>query len=100
MNLLQRRDLDWVWGLLLILFMVGGVLVYWYYKPEAVPALVRERFPELPAKPTVKLYKWQDEQGRWHVGDTPPKDRPYQAMTYRLDVNVIPVNPEKEGNDR
>lgn len=81
----QRRSTGGWWLLLLALALGGG---YWYFGPEGVPDWVSGWLPGGPD--TTTLYKWQGENGNWHVGDTPPEGVPYEAMEVRQDVNVIP----------
>ena len=57
----------------------------------------RDRMPgwlarKVPSSPSLgpPLYKWRDAQGRLHVTDTPPADRPYETVRYDPATNVVP----------
>ncbi len=82
--------------IVLLLTALVGTGAYWFYRPEAAPGIVRgflidtSLLPEAAKVPATTLYKWQDKQGRWHVGDTPPEGLPYETVEYRHDVNVLP----------
>ncbi len=85
-----------------LLTALTGTGAYWFYRPQAAPDIVRDFLidvPLLPAAvkvPTTTLYKWQDQQGHWHVGDTPPEDLSYELTEYRHDVNVLPSGQVEE----
>ena len=79
--------------LFLVLGLLGGVVLYWYLKPQEAPAWVRSWLPGLSSSlghGTAPLYRWRDAQGREQISDTPPKDRPYETVHYRADTNVVP----------
>ena len=82
--------------LLSLLAVLGGLVGYWIYQPKAAPGIVRgylvgdKPMPGVSEPTSTALYKWQDKQGRWHVGDTPPENLPYETLKYRHDVNVLP----------
>ncbi len=82
--------------IVLLLAALSGTGAYWLYRPEAAPGIVRgflidtPLLPKSSKAPATTLYKWQDQQGRWHVGDTPPEGLPYEAAEYRHDANVLP----------
>lgn len=42
------------------------------------------------------LYRWRDENGVLHLTDTPPKNRKYEKVASRDDINIIPMAPEPE----
>ncbi|MGB2683293.1 MAG: hypothetical protein WBE39_18520 [Candidatus Competibacter sp.] len=73
--------------------LLGGVGLYWYTTPQAVPAWARKWLP-LPGLPdyTGPLYRWRDDQGREQITDKPPRNRPYETMRYRSNANVLPPN--------
>lgn len=78
----------------LVLFgLVGGVLLYWYTTPQDAPSWVRDHLPGLT---TGKLYRWYDDQGREQVTDKPPKGRPFEAVVYPTNVNVVPAANRRE----
>ncbi|MBL8259846.1 MAG: hypothetical protein JNM60_08575 [Candidatus Competibacteraceae bacterium] len=79
-----------VW-LLVGLGLLGGVGLYWYTTPQAVPAWARKWLP-LPGLPeyTGPLYRWRDDRGREQITDKPPKNRPYETQLYRANTNVVP----------
>ncbi|MDZ7621223.1 MAG: DUF4124 domain-containing protein [Candidatus Competibacteraceae bacterium] len=84
----RQRGRAPVW-LIILLSLLGGVVLYWYTTPRDVPAWVRGWLPGLPEY-TGPLYRWRDDQGRIQVTDKPPRDRPYETVQYRGDVNVVP----------
>ncbi len=73
----------------LVLGALGGVLLYGYTTPQAMPSWARGWLPG-PPQYTGPLYRWRDDQGRTQVTDKPPKDRPYEEVQYRVDANVVP----------
>lgn len=75
--------------ILIVLGMLGGLVLYWYTTPQDVPSWARGWLPGLPEY-TGPLYRWRDDQGREHITDKPPKGRPYETVTYRSDINVVP----------
>ncbi|KAB2927893.1 MAG: DUF4124 domain-containing protein, partial [Candidatus Contendobacter sp.] len=77
------------WVVLLVLGALGGVLLYGYMAPQAVPSWARGWLPSQPEH-TKPLYRWRDDQGRMQVTDQPPKGRPYEEVRYRADANVMP----------
>ena len=83
--------------LLIGLGILGGLVLYWYTTPQDVPSWARGWLPGLPEY-TGPLYRWRDDQGREQVTDKPPKDRPYETVTYRANANVIP--PRSGPSDR
>lgn len=82
-----------IWLLLLVL----GAGALFYFKPELFDR-VRDFAGATPTSTTV--YKWQDEQGVWHVTDTPPPaGTRYQEQQYLHDSNVLP-KPGAESEQR
>ena len=75
----------------LILLLAGaGAATWWYFEPDTLPAFVRQHLPASP-RASPLLYKWHDANGRLHVTDTPPTDRPYETVRYDPNVNVVPT---------
>lgn len=73
-----------IWLILIVL----GAAVLFYFKPELFER-VRDLSGTAPTSSTV--YKWQDDQGVWHVTDTPPPAGVrYQEQQYLHDTNVLP----------
>lgn len=79
--------------------IVGGLLLggaAWWLAREPEPAAAAghqataatgdARHPAHPAAPG--LYRWRDEQGRLHVTDTPPTDRPYEEIPRNSDRRI------------
>jgi Domain of unknown function (DUF4124) len=83
-----------IW-VMLLLGALGGMVLYWYSSPQAVPSWVRGWLPGLPEY-TGPLYRWYDDRGRMQVTDTPPRGRPYETVTYRSDANVTPPRGEAQ----
>ena len=93
--------MKWIYRLLTIAMLGGAVLFPFFMKdhkgepmfslPEAedfVPASLSsdDTLPSLPSSAQT-FYKWQDEQGTWHYGDTPPIDGP-RFSTIEIDSNT------------
>lgn len=76
-------------GLLLGLGILGGLVLYWYTTPQDAPSWVRNWLPGLPEY-TGPLYRWRDDKGREQITDKPPRNRPYETITYRTNANVMP----------
>ncbi len=77
---------------LLAILAAGGA--WWYFAPQSMPGWLAR---SVPAPPSLgpPLYKWRDAQGRLHVTDKPPTDRPYETVRYDPKTNVVPsVVPE------
>lgn len=82
--------------LVVVLLLAGAAVAWWYFAPDTLPAFVKSWLPPAPhSAPT--LYKWRDAQGHLHYTDAPPADRPYQAVHYDPNANVLPkgVAPNK-----
>ncbi|GMR17888.1 MAG: hypothetical protein BMS9Abin33_0282 [Gammaproteobacteria bacterium] len=62
--------------------------------PESLPKNIGDKKGS-----TTTVYKWQDSSGKWHFGDTRPKDvKAVSVKKIRSDVNVMPSHPvEKPG---
>jgi len=75
--------------LLVLIVVLAGVIGWWWLNPAKAPGWARERLPWLFVTETV-VYRWQDDQGQWHVSDQPPDDHPYEVVRYRSDANVLP----------
>ncbi|MFT6267127.1 MAG: hypothetical protein ACJAWS_003294 [Oleiphilaceae bacterium] len=58
-----------------------------------------QAIPSLPSS-SQTFYKWQDEHGTWHYGDTPPVNGPtFSTINVDSNTNVIqsvPVAPKPE----
>lgn len=77
----------------LVLIMIGAGAALVYLKPEIIP-WIRQQTGTTPA---ATVYKWQDEEGNWHVTDTaPPPGVPYETQEYLHDTNVLPALPPEE----
>lgn len=87
---IQRRQAGAVpiW-LIIVLGILGGMVLYWYTTPQETPAWIRGWLPGMPEY-TGPVYRWYDDRGRLQVTDHPPRDRPYETVQYRSDVNVAP----------
>ncbi|HZP66038.1 MAG TPA: DUF4124 domain-containing protein [Rudaea sp.] len=75
--------------LLALVAATGAAAAWWYFAPESLPGALRGALPVSP-KAVPVLYKWHDAKGGLHVTDTPPTDRPYEAVRYDPNVNVVP----------
>ena len=82
--------------LAIVLLLVCAAVAWWYFAPDTLPAFVKTYLPSAPnSAPT--LYKWRDAKGHLHYTDAPPTDRPYEAVRYDPNANVLPkgVAPSK-----
>ncbi len=86
-RVVHGRAIPW---LLFLLAVAAGAIAWWYYASETLPAFVKAQLPPSP-KSAPTLYKWHDAKGGLHVTDTPPTDRPYEAVRYDPNVNVVPT---------
>jgi hypothetical protein len=102
----QRGDINTGTAVAITLLLVA-LLAWWMYWPETIPVFGHRPESE-PAKPQDRradaaraanaasadakkpLYKWQDENGQWHITDTAPRNRPYEKVVVNPDTNVIP----------
>lgn len=75
-------------GLIIVLGLLGGIILYWYTTPQETPAWIRNWLPGMPEY-TGPVYRWYDDRGRLQVTDQPPRDRPYETVQYRSDANVV-----------
>lgn len=81
------RALPWTLALLAV---ASGAAAWWYFAPQSLPHAIQTLAPMSPkAMPT--LYKWHDAKGQLHVTDVPPTDRPYEAVRYDPNTNVVPT---------
>lgn len=83
------KRLGWIALIILILLGLAAYLA---------PGLLDEvkRRAGGPGQSTT-LYKWQDEQGNWHVTDEPPPPGiKYREQEYLHDTNVLPAPAEEE----
>lgn len=80
----------------IVVLAVATAAAWWYFAPHTLPAFVQRQLPESP-KANPPLYEWRDTQGRLHVTDTPPPDRPYKTLHFDPKANVLPpgVAPHK-----
>ena len=74
--------------LVLLAFAAAGG-AWWYFAPQSMPGWLARKIPSSPSL-GPPLYKWRDAQGRLHVTDTPPADRPYETVRYDPNTNVVP----------
>ena len=81
---------------LLAIALVGGIYLY-------QDSDIRSRVENLSSdaglsKKITSVYKWQDEKGLWQITDqAPPEGTEYEVLTYREDVNVLPLPPQLGG---
>lgn len=80
---------------------VAAIAGYWYLDTRGyldqvpLPDFVKNYLPS-EATTSKPLYRWRDDQGQVHVSDQPPQGRPYEAVVYNKDTNVIPSQPDKQ----
>lgn len=93
--------MKWIYRLLTIA-VIGGAMLFPFFInndkgkpmfsfPEAkdfIPSDLTsgKAIPALPSS-SQTFYKWQDEHGTWHYGDTPPADGP-RISTIEIDSNT------------
>jgi len=80
----------------IVALLLAALAAWWYFAPHTLPAFVQQKLLESP-KANPPLYEWRDAQGRLHVTDTPPPDRPYKTARFDPKANVLPpgVAPSK-----
>jgi len=103
--------MKWIYRLLTIA-MLGGAMLFPFFmnnnegKPmfslpetkDLIPSSLTsgKTVPALPSS-SQTFYKWQDENGTWHYGDTPPTNGPsFSTIEVDSNANVIqsvPVTP-------
>ncbi|NIP71942.1 MAG: DUF4124 domain-containing protein [Gammaproteobacteria bacterium] len=80
------------WTILIIVALLG---VAAYLAPELLNEI--KKHAAGPGESTT-VYKWQDEQGNWHVTDEPPPlGVEHREQKYRHDTNVLPAPAAEEG---
>lgn len=67
--------------------VLAAVLSWWHFHPQARPAWVGGWLPTADSA-VVTVYRWQDEQGQWHLSDQPPDSGSYETLQLRHDENV------------
>jgi len=106
--------MKWIYRLLTIA-MIGGAMLFPFFMnnnegkpmfslPEAkdfIPSSLTsgkisdKTIPSLPSS-SQTFYKWQDEHGTWHYGDTPPVNGPlFSTIEVDSNTNVIQSIPAK-----
>ena len=62
--------------------VLGAGLAWWAAQDDhAGRSAARARQAQARAETAEpSLYRWRDDAGQLHVGDTPPKDRPYERL--------------------
>ncbi|HVF33918.1 MAG TPA: DUF4124 domain-containing protein [Candidatus Saccharimonadia bacterium] len=70
--------------------LAAAAFAWWRLAPEALPEFAQRAIPRSPVA-NPPLYKWRDAQGRWHVTDAPPADRPYETIVVDPGTNVVPA---------
>lgn len=79
-----------------VLFYIGrdmGVEVPEIPALPSLPELSLGVQKEIEASTTsVEIYKWQDESGAWHYGDSPPNGAKTEAMVIHAEQNVLPLS--------
>ncbi len=80
---------------LIVIALIAGAVLWWYLAPQSLPGWLAR---VAPASPSLgpPLYKWRDVNGRLHVTDTPPSDRPYETVRYDPNTNVVPGGASKK----
>ncbi|MEO0366627.1 MAG: DUF4124 domain-containing protein [Pseudomonadota bacterium] len=49
--------------------------------------------PDALEDPNVEVYRWQDENGQWHFGSTPPASSRYETLQIDTRTNAVAVEP-------
>jgi hypothetical protein len=89
----------WLVALAVALVLLGSVGGYVYvFQPHLLQRALGHQ-PFLLPSTTTHAYKWQDEDGAWHITDEPPTEGiPYEKLTVRSDTNVVPATPGRDEN--
>ena len=73
----------------LVLIVAVGFVVVKFVKPDLFDSL--QGIAGSGGGASI-VYKWQDEQGKWHVTDEPPaKGIQYTEQEYLHETNVVPA---------
>jgi hypothetical protein len=99
--------MKWIYRLLTVTMLGGAMIVPFFMKnnagkpmfsmPEAkdfipsslTPDKAAQAIPSLPSN-SQTFYKWQDESGTWHYGDTPPTNGPtFSTINVDSNTNII-----------
>jgi hypothetical protein len=89
----------WLIGLALVGALVG-VGVYVYLNPLTGPKWLKES-GLLPRPAATVVYKWRDREGAWHITDAPPPEGvAFERLEYARDVNVLPLPPKLQEQQR
>lgn len=98
----QRLIMKWFYRLLTIAMLGGALLVPFFInnhegKPmfsmpepnDLIPSRLTSNSDASTPSPSnaQTFYKWQDDQGTWHYGDTPPANGP-KVSTIEIDSNT------------
>jgi hypothetical protein len=76
--------------LVLVALAVGG---YFFINPDRTQDLL-EGTPLESENGAIRVYKWQDSQGRWQVTDEPPPQGiAYELKEYSPEVIPLPLPP-------
>ena len=83
-------------ALLFVSLLLAGIGAYMYVFERARLDRILDGTPlELPVTVT-EVYKWRDQQGRWHITDQPPPTGVhFETMKYRSDDNIMPLVPHE-----
>lgn len=87
----QRRGGGRAAVFLLALLLIAGAAAYlWFFDRERANRLL-ENTPISPLPTETIAYKWRDSHGNWQItGAPPPEGIPYETVTVRSDVNIVP----------
>ena len=81
---------QFLYGVLATLAVQGAIGVwFWFANPDALPEEWRRANPQSRGYMPV-LYRWRDEGGATQITDTPPADRPYEAIRVEPGQNTVP----------
>lgn len=92
-----RSGRGWVtFVLLVVVLLAAGSAYLWFFDRERASRWL-EKAPAVIGTSETTAYKWRDADGSWQITDRPPAGNiPYETITVRSDVNIVPSLKEGE----
>ncbi len=90
----ERNVLKWYYRFIIFALLAAAIALPFFTKnKQGEPMLSLPKVDDLkPGKPSgteQTFYKWQDKDGQWHYGDTPPPGGAVVPVTVNPNANVI-----------